>query len=176
MASKQVRLILLDELIELRLALCEMIVGELLHQADHVVERPLGFAAGLTQRPQPGDVDVGMAGGVDDYIHRGTSCFDARSQYDQSRLDAIIESITIQRVTRVQGGKCIVERVQQSVPGGIILIQILCRLECHARQDDQIPRGLVDLHERTLSHVEPGEHVATGRAAQPGPAVESKSM
>jgi hypothetical protein len=44
---EQGRLVFPDELIELRLALREVIVGELLHQADDVVEGALRFAAGL---------------------------------------------------------------------------------------------------------------------------------
>ena len=74
---KQSWLIFLDELIDLRLALREVIIGELLHQADHVLECALGFAAGLTECPQPGNVDVRVAGCMDDHLQRHTGCLNA---------------------------------------------------------------------------------------------------
>src|SRR5690606_20398298 len=48
---EQTRLILPDKLIELRLALGEAVLRELLHQPDHGMKRPLCLAACLSKGP-----------------------------------------------------------------------------------------------------------------------------
>ncbi len=55
-------LVLLDVIVELRLALREVVFGVLLHQPQHRREGARRLAARLRQRPEPGDVDVRVAG------------------------------------------------------------------------------------------------------------------
>ena len=70
--------VLAHEVIQLRLALAEVIIGELLHVAQHIGEGARGFLAGLGERPQPGHVDVGMPAGMDGHIQRGACLGNAR--------------------------------------------------------------------------------------------------
>ena len=58
-------IILAHVVVELRLALRKVIIGELFHQAQHGVEGAPGLAPGLVERPQPGHVNVGVTGGYD---------------------------------------------------------------------------------------------------------------
>src|SRR5215213_7808320 len=70
---KQYRLVFLDKLIYLRLALREMVVRKLLHQADDVLECPLRFTAGLPQCPQPCHINMRVTRCMNDGLRRRAS-------------------------------------------------------------------------------------------------------
>ena len=169
-------LILFHELIQLRLALREVIIGELLHQAQGGVEGALRFAAGLADCPQPGHIDVGMACGVDDGIQRRPRFFEARLESLHGRLDTGIKGLVAQRGARVEQVEGVIQCVEQVMFGGLILVEIIGRIQRGARQRDEVPRGLVDLHHGALAHVQFGEEVAALHAAQARPAVQGQDV
>jgi hypothetical protein len=63
-ARVELRVVPLHHVVEFRLALQEAVVGVLLHQRERGGHRPDHLALGLGQRPEPGDVDVGVAEAV----------------------------------------------------------------------------------------------------------------
>ena len=63
--------------VKLGLALAEMIIGELFHQAQHIMKGAPGFAPGLAQRPQPSYINVRMTGGDDRHVEGEAGFLDA---------------------------------------------------------------------------------------------------
>ncbi len=76
-ALEQFRIVLSYKIVELGLALGEVVIRELFHQAQHGVEGASRFAPGLAERPQPGHVNVSVAGGDDGYVQRRASLLNA---------------------------------------------------------------------------------------------------
>jgi hypothetical protein len=90
---EEVRVILPNVVVELRLALGEVVVGELLHQVQHGVEGAAGLAPRLAQRPQPGDVDVGVAGADHLHVERRAGFGDALRSAPRARRHAGVEGV-----------------------------------------------------------------------------------
>ncbi len=89
--SEELGIVLSHEVVELRLALGEVIIGEFFHQPQHGVEAAPGLAADLVYGPQPGHVQVSVAGSDDGGIQRVAGCFDLRAQRLVGARDAVIE-------------------------------------------------------------------------------------
>jgi len=90
---EQLRVVLAHIVIELGLALGEVVVGELLHEAHDGVEGAAGLAPRLAQSPQPGGVDVGVAAGDDADVHRLAGLGDALAQSSQCAGDTGVEGV-----------------------------------------------------------------------------------
>ena len=108
-----------------------MVVGELLHQAQHGVEGAPGLAPGLAQRPQPGHVDVGVAGGDDAHVERRPGLGDAGAQRGVRGRDAGVEGVA-ERLAGVEDLEGLVERVEQVALGRLVGVEA-CR-RCPARR------------------------------------------
>ena len=109
---EQLGIIVLDVLVELRLALGEVVLGELFHQPQDCMEGAPGLAARLAQRPEPGHVDVGVSGGEDIDIQRRSGRLDAGAERIMGGSDRIVEAV-VEGFAGVERFECRVEGVQQ---------------------------------------------------------------
>jgi hypothetical protein len=91
----------------LGLGLGKVVVGELFHQAQDGVKGASVLSSGLAQRPQPGDVDVGVAGGDDVHIQGRTGLGDTLSQSSVGRGYAGIEPVA-EGVAGIQYLECLI--------------------------------------------------------------------
>ena len=139
MLLEQRGLILAHVLVELRLALAEMIGREPLHVAQHVVEGALRLAAGLAERPEPGNINVRVPGGVDGHIQRRAGFGEAGLQRGGRRLDAGVEGCA-ERIAGLEYVEGVVQGVEQAVAGGMVGVQILGGIVRGPRQGDEIAR------------------------------------
>ena len=116
------------------------------------------------KRPQPGHVDVGVAGGADAYIQRRARLGNTITQYIVGTTNAGVK-VFCQGLTRFQQLERCVQRVEQSSLGRCILVQCIGDAQGNPRRGNEIARRLVDLHDGAGAHEELGVHIATGKAA-----------
>ncbi len=138
-ALEQLRLILLDELIQLRLRGHELELGILLHQAQHRGEGAHGLMARLIQIPQPRHVDMGVADAVRDGLRLAAfqRLIVVVLQIVARRLDGGVERgaerlAQIEQVDRVgqraQRGFALAAALAQKQRGGVRHVQIVIKL------------------------------------------------
>ncbi len=166
-------MILADVLVELGLALGEVVLGELLHQAQGGVEGARGFAAGLVEGPQPGHVDVGVAGGGHGHIQRRAGIGSGAVQRHQRRDDAFVEALS-ERLADVEDLERGVEAIEQPNPDGVVGVKDPGRCQGHARRGDELAGGLVDLHDRAGAHDGARHRAGVPVVAQASPALQDQ--
>jgi len=148
---ENVRVILGDVEVELRLALGEVKLRELLHQPQDTAEGARCLAPGLAGGPQPGYVYVGVSHGDDVHCHRWPCRRQALIEGLLRYCDAIVEAVP-ESLTEVQLAKRLIKGVQQARPGGIVLVQFFDHAQCHAGCGCKIAGGLVNLHDFRSAH------------------------
>ncbi len=172
---QQLRVILPHIVVKLGLALGEMVVGELLHQAQYGVERAPRFSSCLSQRPQPSDVDVGVTGGDDTDVLWWAGLLDASTQHVVRRRYASVESIA-KGLTDVQDLESFIQCVVQMPLGRLVIAEPIGNAERHAGGGDKIPGVLVDLHDGALAYEELCVRVAPAPASPARPAVQRQQV
>ncbi len=149
--------------------------GELLHQAQGGGEGAGRLAARVAQRPQPGDVNVGVAGGDEVGVERRAGGADALLQDGQRGGYGRVEGVA-KRFAAVEAGKGGVEGVQQTVAGGIVGVEQFGRLVRRAGQGHKLPRRPIDLHHSAAAHEQAAGRISVVVAQQPRPAVEGQGV
>jgi len=165
---------LLGVLVKLRLALRELVLRELLHQAQNGAEGASRLSPDLRQSPQPGNVDVRVPDADDVHVHRLASGQDALFQCPQSCWDALVERFRAYRVARVQRHECRFQRVVKLSLDRIVVAKLRDDFQRHARGGDKIARRLVDLDDGALAHEQLGQLAAAIGA--PRPAVQRQAV
>src|SRR5262245_66257216 len=107
-----------------------MVVRELLHQANHIVECPLGLAPGLTQSPQPGYINVCMTNRVDNGVEWRAGFFDSGFESLRSGFNTSVEFLVSQWVSCIEDIEGFIEHIEQIMLGWNIVIEIVCCFEC----------------------------------------------
>ena len=171
---EQLRVVLADVVVDLGLALSEMVVGELLHEPERGMEGTAGFAAGLTQRPEPGDVDVGVAGGEYVHVHGRTRPFDAGAQHGVSLGNAGIETLA-ERLPNIEDLESVVKGIEQMTLGRLV-IKALGNAKGRSGTGDEVPGRLVDLDYGAGTHEQLSVKFALAAAASAGPAVQGEEV
>ncbi len=170
---EQLRVILADGLVQMGLALGEVIFGELLHQTQDGVKRAGSFAAGLVEGPQPGHVDVGVAGGGERDVQRRAAAGNGTVQSRQRGDDAVVKALP-ERFAGVENLEGVVEGVEQPNPDGIVAIKDFGRSQGDARADDEIAGRLVDLDDCAGAHDGAGDGTGVPVVAQACPALQDQ--
>ena len=173
--GKEFRLVLPDVVVELWLALGEGVVGELLHEAQGGVERAFGLAARLAERPEPGNVDVGMTGGVDVDVEWGTGFGHGRVERGTGGGHGGVEGVAkrLACVEQAEGG---VEPGEQNAVCGVVLVEPDRDSESGAGDGDEVARGLVDLNDVARPHEQFGLKIAIQCPAEASPAAQRELM
>jgi len=169
---EQRRVVLPDKLVKLRLALGEGEVRELIHQAHDVVEGAPGLTPGLAQRPQPGDIKVGMPRADDVHVQRRAGLSHARPEQIKCSGHAGVERLArrFAQVKRPEGG---IKGIEQAIAGRVVRLVQPGRAQRHAGQGYKIARGLVDQRQGRGSHVRLGRLVGLQIAR---PAMQSQNV
>ena len=117
--GEQFGIILAHEIIKLRLALGEVIFGELLHQAHHGVERASGLAPNLVDRPQPGHVEMRVTGGSNGHVQRRAGLLNSRLKGGMRGRNAGIKGLG-KWLAGVQDLERFVQSIEQMAFGWLI--------------------------------------------------------
>ncbi len=159
-------MILANVLIQLRLALGEVILRKLLHQAQNSLESAGGFFAGLVERPEPGHIDVGVAGGGHRHGERRARLSNRTGQADQREADALVKWIA-KRLTSIENLEGSVERSQQIHAHRVVEIKNFSRRQSRARADNQLAGRRINLDDPASPHNQARDLVTIplGRAA-----------
>ncbi len=186
---EQLRVVFFGVFVELRLTLGKRVLRELVHQPQHRAEGAPGLANRLRERPQPRHVDVRVPHTDDVHVHRLARLANPLFQRFQRRRDAGIKRVGAQRVVgivfpflgrllldapRIYGHERGIERVVQPRLDRIVIVKLVGSVQRHPRGGDEIPRRLVDQHDRASAHVQFDVRVARDVAA--GPAVQRQLM
>ena len=124
-----------------------------------------GLAARLGDRPQPGDVDVGVSGGGDVDRRRRATRSDALTGDTQRFGNAGVEPGT-QWFPGVEHEEGVVDGGQQAAADGIVVAELGDDTDSHTGQGVQVPGRLVDADQRARAHDQRGG--LFDRGARPG--------
>ncbi len=92
-AFKKLRVVLLHIIVKLRLTLRKGVLRELFHEPQDGVKGATGLAAGLAERPEPGDVNVCVPGGGDRHVGGGTGGNDPGLEEFQCTRHAVVKLV-----------------------------------------------------------------------------------
>ena len=119
------RAVVFDVLIQLRLALQEDVLVEFLHQAQHSGEGALGLFPGVLQPPQPRHVDVGVAHDVDRDLGLLPEHGQLGPELPKRRADGIVEAVRVP-VDLVERA---IQRLRQGILHSVAVVQQPDRLD-----------------------------------------------
>ena len=151
--SKRSGIVAAHVVVQLRLALSEVEVGELVHEAQRVVKRPPGLAACLRNRPQPRNVDVGVpcSGDVD---VGGRPTRRHRLPSDTQRSWHAGVEVLSEGLSRVEHEDCLVEGGEQPSANWVDVAKLVDHAEGDTSQSVEVPGWLIDLDDRAGAHHE----------------------
>ncbi len=189
---EKLRVVLAHVVVELRLALREVIFRKLLHQPQHSVEGAASLLPRDAQRPQPGHIDVSVTRADHLDVERRPGFGDAGVQRSMGGGHTGVELLAKRgvagrhegesfqvlhrrgaRVEYLEGG---VERVEQMPLRRVVVVEARGCLQRHARRDQKVARRLVDQHNFAWSHEERARARVDGVAKETAPAVQVEQM
>ncbi len=169
---EQGRVILADIIVKLGLRLGKDKIGELLGKAHGVIEGAPGLAPGLGKRPQPGHVDVGVAGSGNIHRHGLAGMGDTCAQIGQGGGQRGVK-VLAKGLAQVDAFEGIIQAGEQLVAGGMVFVEHVGDAQRGAGQGMKLARGGVYFHHEAGAHQQLEALIG---AHAPAPAVQRQDV